>query len=417
MKKLNRQMGAIIVLSSIFALLNAQGAEAESVAVSARGRSDVPEYHFKYSNGIYATVIGYLHPPKAKDSHFDTYTLHVPGFKKELSVFAAMQPCRAPLVVILPGMFSTFDTPCAKLWAQWFEEAGYHVMVMDSTFLSRFNAAAHLGASGNLEVETDAASRVILAFTQLEPFKSQITKIGVVGMSYSGAEALMMGRMARENRLPFKLDAVQAYSPPVNFAHTGEILDEWYACDRMQFTQTEFSLILARHKPVANDAAIPFTNSLLRAAIADSLHEDLSKVVLENNQAYNLCLLTGSAPRSEYAKTWSFHRFMYDLSFPYWQARQDLSSFQDFLAPMLLEGLLKDQPQNCEAILAEDDPLNDSADTAELCQNAAHLPLTLLPHGGHMGYATYPWTQAKLLSLFNAAPAQNVSVPSGMAAQ
>lgn len=370
---------------------------------------DLISYSFPYKNGLYSTLAGFLNIPDLELKNQKTFKLEIEGFKNKLQVKAILQSNLAPLVVIIPGLDGKADGRLGKLWPSWYANAGYHVVWFDSTFLPSFVEPSGHGVTGNLSAESERVRDIIKTFINLNEVKGRISKLGIVGMSYGGIEALMLGQMAAEGRLPFAVDAIQAYSPPIDLRKTGELIDRWYLEDRWEYTLAELAGKLSCHKPVCSDYQVPFTDSFMRAGIAAAFRLGLADLVDRNDRVYKLGLLPGgnnfddAYVRMDYAALWGYSKFMNELSYPYWQKKLKLNDLTELTAKIQLPGLLEKQPAYSETILAEDDPFNTPEDMENLKTLASSLPLTVLPRGGHLGFINESWTRAKLLTIFKSA--------------
>ncbi len=392
-------------LAGVFLFSLCCGAHAAAVPTGTQ-ESDEPSYGFKYSNGLYATIAGFLNIKDVELKSQKTYKLKIGSFKKKFPVKAIIQNKNAPLVVVLLGVDGRADGALGKLWPSWLADAGNHVLTFDSTFLASFIELSGHGVTGNLPAEADRIKDIIAAFLELGEMKGKVTRIGVVGMSYGGLEALLLGQRAQSGSLPFKIDAIQAYSPPINLRKTGELIDRWYEEDRWQYKLTELAGKLSGHKPVDSDAAIPFDDSIMRAGIAAVFRLGLVEVVVRNDKMYNLKALPrgnnfdDEYVRRDHAATWGYSRFMTDLAFPYWKQKSNLDSVDQLVGPAELDRLLLNQLPVTEVILAEDDPFNLPEDLAR-AREVKGAALTVLPRGGHLGFVNEPWTKARLLKLFS----------------
>ncbi|MGD0093493.1 MAG: alpha/beta fold hydrolase [Planctomycetota bacterium] len=366
----------------------------------------LPPYEFGYTNPLYATLAGFLSIKDLELKGQNSYKLEIKSFRKKMPVKAILQPHEAPLVVVLLGVDGKADSPLGKLWVSWYAEAGYHVLTFDSTFRPSFVEISGHGASGNLKADAEQVKDILAAFLDLSEVHGKVQKFGIVGMSYGGLQALMLGQMAQQGHLPFKIDALQAYSPPVNIAKTGELLDRWYNEDRWNYTLVQLADKLADHKPVGPDKPVPFDDSLMRAGIAALFRLNLADVILRNDIYFKLHKLPSGDEfddqyiKEEYAKTWGYQRFMEDMAFPYWQQKAGLKNLSDMMGPAELAHLLENQLPCAQVILSEDDPFNTAEDMAGFKAAAAKKNVLFLPRGGHLGYVNEPWTKAKLLTLF-----------------
>ena len=87
---------------------------------------------------------------------------------------------------------------------------------------------------------------------------------------------------------------------------------------------------------------------------------------------------------------------MGDMCAPYWHLYID-----ELTKHVSLVELLRHQPPTTEEILSADDPFNAPEDLMELESIKFPCSLTILPRGGHLGFAEHPWVKKKLLSIFD----------------
>ncbi|HEY3324582.1 MAG TPA: hypothetical protein VGP72_29285 [Planctomycetota bacterium] len=396
------------VLTAPIARTAMAGSEEHSMPASDK----LPPYEFKYSNGLYATIAGYLAIKNVELKSQKKIKLKVENFRQKFPVRVVLQDRAAPLVVVLLGIDGRADGDLGKLWPSWYAAAGYHVLSFDSTFTPAFTELAGRGVTGNLVSESEAIRDIVAAFIEQGGIKDKITKIGVVGMSYGGIEALVLGQMAKEGHLPFAIDAIQAYSPPIKIEATGEMIDRWFREDRWQYTLAELADKLSGHKPVDPNSEVPFPDGLMRAGLAALFRLGLVDVIVRNNEMYKMHILPeGNTFDSEYikrdyAEVMGYCDFINKLAFPYWQRKANMQQLSDLTGPSEIPTLLAKQPATSQVIIAEDDPFNTPEDLAALKASFAKSPaLLMLPRGGHLGYANEAWTKAKLLTLFDK-PAQ-----------
>ena len=374
------------------------------------------DYVPRYSNGLYSTIAGFLNIQDSQIKNVRELQLTVPGFKSRVPVKAVIQPHAAPLVIVIPGLDGKADSKLGKLWPAWYSEAGYHVLTFDSTFTWSFNAVSGHGASGHIGVEAQCVRDLVESFLKSDAIKDKVSRIGVVGMSYGGIQALMLGQMQKDNALPFKIDAIQVWSPPVNMQRTCEILDKWYAEDRWNYTLAELATKMSSHKPVAPGKSIPFSDEEMRAGIAAVFRLDLANLILKTDRAYKLNLLPSGNNefdaedvRKDHASTWGFQRFVSELTFPYWEKRLKLGSVEELTSSFELRTLLPKQASHTEVIIAADDPFNTAEDLMALDSVKKECALNVLKGGGHLGFVAENWTKAKLLTLFKTSAAELAS--------
>jgi len=401
-----REKTILLAIVTAFLLFIGYSIEAqedpEGVLVSSRkAASLLPPFTFDPGNALYATVYGYLSVKKIEVAQ-RVDELIVPGMSKSVPIKFVLQDHPAPLVVVLLGISGDASSDFSKLWPLWFSEAGYNVLTFDSFFRSEFieHNGRDIGISGNVFSESSKAADIIAAF--LDRYKERITptKFGLVGMSYGGIQSLILGQMAVEGKLPFKIDAIQAYSPPIDLRETAQIIDDWYNQYRFKYTLIEMYQKVAQHHLDRGQDGLP--DDLLKASIATSFEQELGKSVLATDQSFKLHLFSEDPyQRKDEAALWGFMRFAYDLSLPWWRERLNSTDIDEMTASARLDKLLQNQPACSEAILAADDPFNRPVDVNVIREDNLKSKLTILPRGGHLGYISAPWTRAKLLTLFD----------------
>jgi predicted alpha/beta-fold hydrolase len=380
-------------------------AATEPAQAGIEAQHTLPGYNYPYSNPLYSTLAGYLEVGTVNVPGEQKLKLSVDKFSKPMPVHAVIQDHSAPLVVFLPGISARADANFTKLWPSFFAEAGYHVLWFDSTFRPEFVEAADRGVSGNVWSESQSAAEIIATFLKLETLQGRVAKVGIVGMSYGAVEALILGRIAKEGNLPFEVAAIQAWSPPLNFDHTARIFDRWYSDDRWNYTLAELSTEVGTHVPDGTDCT-PFSDCMMRAAIAASFHVELVPVTLKNDAKYRLHVLprgnefTDAEVRREHADSWGFVKYAYDLALPYWDCKLKKGTVRMLIQETKAAELIKDQPSYSETIIAADDPFNMPEDIDAFMIFAKDRKVIVLDRGGHLGYVGNDWTRAKLLSIF-----------------
>jgi predicted alpha/beta-fold hydrolase len=395
-----------VVAVSFIITTGARAARASSDDPAPRVDDSLPAYTFPYKNGLYATIAGYLAIKDVEPRNWKKIDLKIDGFKNRETVRAVIQNKPAPLVVVLLGIDGKADGRLGRLWPAWLEKEGYNVLSFDSTFLPSFIGISGHGVTGNLVVEAERVSQIINAFLKSSEAKGKITSVGIAGMSYGGVQALLLGEMQKDGKLPFKIDAIQAFSPPIKLQKTGELIDKWFDEDRWNYTLADLSSELSSHKPVSGESTVPFSDTIMRAGISALFRIGLADVIVKNDNDYRLKLLPEGNVfddqyiKQEYAETWGYAKFMDDMCFPYWQKKQNLHEIKDLTDRIELCKLMAKQPPSSEVILAADDPFNTTEDFEEFKNCAGKLHVTILPNGGHLGFAADPWTKAKLFSMF-----------------
>src|SRR5437868_4137212 len=114
---------AVLFLSGMLAVPSKSGVSAEnSVVLTHAAGDDLPAYDFKYTNGLYATIAGFVSIKEPELKIQRSYKLKVENFKNKFPVKAIIQRESAPLVVVLLGIDGKADGALGKLWPSWFAE-------------------------------------------------------------------------------------------------------------------------------------------------------------------------------------------------------------------------------------------------------------------------------------------------------
>ena len=80
---------------------------------------------------------------------------------------------------------------------------GFNV-TFDNCFTPRYPDVSGHGVVGHFEKDTDDAIAIANAFIQQNDPKN-FTRIGVIGLSFGGSQALIMATKAKQGQLPFSV--------------------------------------------------------------------------------------------------------------------------------------------------------------------------------------------------------------------
>ncbi|MFH0938855.1 MAG: alpha/beta fold hydrolase [Planctomycetota bacterium] len=369
-----------------------------------RSFAALPKYRHPYSDGLYSTVTAmntFGIPENAQK--LKKLKLKVAGFKKEAPIYAILQDYEAPLVVILMGMDGKVTGPWGDLFPYWYSESGYHVLTFDSSFTPQYPAFCGQGVVGNFDAEADQIAAIIAAFLKTPEASKKVNKIGVIGMSFGGTQALLLAAKAKAAKLPFALSGCLALSPSVKLKTAARIVDRFFIEDRWNTTMIELGKKFMSHRPVAEGQTIPFKAADLRAAIGFAFRDGLTQVVERNDRAYNLKILP-SEESGEHRGTWAeatgFERFIEEYTFPYWQKKGAVKSVEELWEMADLVKILPRLPGYAEAVVAANDPFVTSEDIAAAQAADQGKNLIVLPNGGHLGFIAADWTLVKALRIF-----------------
>ena len=367
----------------------------------------LPAYKHPYPDGLYSTIVAMITVGAPEIEKLKKIKLKIPGFKSDLQVRAILQEKPAPLIVVLVGVDGKADTPLGRLFPFWLNDAGFNVLAFDSTFRPAFAETSRLGVTGNFSVECEYLAKIVAEFLKLDAVKKVVTRVGVVGYSLGGTQALVLANLAAEGKLPFELSGALAFSPLIKLKSTAGILDDFYAKDRYKYTMIDMGKTFLTHEPVAAGAKIPFEPAFMRAGIGFVIREEFTEIVDRNDKLFKLKQLPeeeklqpGENRRSIAEVDWGFSRFMEKMCYPYWKEKSAFTSVDDLWKSGDLTRCMKKTPPYARAILCENDPFNSPEDLAELKKSVEAKNLIVVEHGGHLGYIGTVWCYAHLMRMF-----------------
>ncbi len=161
-----------------------------------------------------------------EDMQPDEQSVRLPGqFRKSLRVHLRAQDHRAPLMVIVPGVFSNSDQSIAKMAMKWFSKMGYHVLTVPNCWSRDYMKAD--------PVYTDAypigEARVVENLTEWainEIGVEKITEAHIYGESLGALTAAIV--YARDSQLKHPMFAGGATFtwPPIRLYNAIDLLDK-----------------------------------------------------------------------------------------------------------------------------------------------------------------------------------------------
>jgi hypothetical protein len=381
------------------------------------GPDGLPKYRHPYYDGLYSTITAMYYcgtPQEYMKANFQTGSVSVPGFSKPVPVSFVKQSFPAPLVVVLLGGDGEVKGPFGELYPYWFGHAGYNVLTFDNAFTPRYPDICGRGVVGNFDQDTESAIAIIDAYIKQTDPKSY-TRVGVVGLSFGGSQALIMATKAKQGKLPFELAGCLAFSPPVKLLSTAEIVDGFYKNDRFKTTMVELGKKFGNHVPVKEGERIPFEQTEMRGALGFAFRDQLSKVVDRNDRAYRLNMLPapgGEADRNTYAEATSLQRFIHLYTADYWVKKGVCATREEVWEIPNIERLLPNLPDYAEAVIAANDPFDRPEEIEAVKNMDGGKHVTVLPRGGHLGMITSEWALVKAHHLFDKTTPEVAPTPS-----
>ena len=320
------------------------------------------------------------------------------GAKAPLEIQYHLESQPKPLVIIVNGTFSKAQNLYAEMLEGTFIKAGYNVVTFDSFFSRRFLLETQYGAPGNFKAEAEIAGRIVATFLKQPGISEKVTDIAVVGLSYGGGVALQMAMLDQNQKLPFKLSRVQAYSVPVSFQTAFRILDEFEA--QPYSYDTIIPIVLKankRHQGIPEDTSLEMLQKVIGRSFRLDLPETVESVdriyfnAIKKFRSYELQTnYLGDAQaaimdRESEASSVSFRAFFASWLAPYWNGNAHVSA-EDILAMGELSALLPQLGDKVQIVIANNDPLNvpGAVEALKKIRSSAHL--IVQKSGGHLGF-------------------------------
>lgn len=381
------------------------------------------------------------------------------GFLKTIEVRLFLQNGKAPLAVTLLGFNEPANDKAARAWQSYLYDAGCHVLSFDSLIRNNMNEATGHGVAGNFIEESRLVAKIIEATLDKRirgdaPIRPKVSSVRLLGTSYGG---LLAAQCLREpEALLWPLDRVLILSTPLNMQVAAKRLDTFAREDKPFFGVLALAKLLNGYTP---REAMPSAKeeALMRAGIGYVFHGDLQALAKSNISRYapeipeklkaleeqpeqrelyedvlaaqktrhaeeqkELESRRDSMGKDEYEKAkrelhdthkvqqlvakrkasdvmeWNFNDYVFLLLKPYWKLKRGEST------AVTLPDVIKGAPNFVQAFIAADDPLNEAPEVQKLQNELKGNQLTIIPHGGHLGFTGTKWC-AELVKKFFAA--------------
>jgi hypothetical protein len=298
------------------------------------------------------------------------------------------QKVRAPLAVVLPGVFGTIRDPVARTIVPYLVDSGYHVLVLNNSWSDMYQQYQPKSPPGSIEEEAEIILQMIRRVReQVGP--NVMGSIHLVGVSYGGFLAHAVLAKDLNSGLPLIDGQLLALSPPVDFPYAVAQMDQGIAralvlasrCSGLSLLRDLFSYAWFDADEKTYAATHECADFILFGDFAEKLKTTIGAI--QENPKWK-SVFGELAPH----QSLSFESFVRKVNF------LDEAPHVPVQAPSaILEHWLSQLPEcvreeKIRIFSAEDDFVNRPSAWRDLVLNRAIPPESLLvtKWGGHFGY-------------------------------
>ncbi len=347
-----------------------------------------------------------------------TRSILIASTGRKLKFTSWVQPRRAPVVYIVPGLGSHRLAQSSIALAELVYKNGFSAVCVSSAFNSEFmeNAStaampAYLPVDGqDVHVALTAIDRRLQAL-----YPGRLSGKALMGYSMGALQALFVAATEPTNQLPLiKFDRYVAINTPVRMTHGISQLDEFYraplewpATNRTDNIANTFLKVAALSKgTLTPQTSLPFNAIESRFLIGLTFRLMLRDIIFSSQRRNNQNVLQQPIrnwrrdPVYQEILQNSYHDYYAKFVIPYYQARNIASPTAGELEKAgdlhTYEAGLRANT-NVRVIVNQNDFLLADEDLAWLRATFAPTQLTVFEKGGHLGNLSNPTVQKTIL--------------------
>ena len=347
-----------------------------------------------------------------------TRSVSIPATGRKLKFTFWLQPGKAPVVYIVPGLGSHRLAATALALAELVYQKGFSAVCVSSTFNFEFmeNAStAEVPAYMPVDVHDLHAALTEIARHLEKLYPDRFGSKALLGYSMGGFESLFVAATESTNGAPLiKFDRYVAFNSPVRLIYGISKLDEYYqaplawpARERTDDIENTFLKVAALTKNSLNpQTSLPFSEIESKFLIGMAFRLILRDAIFSSQQRHNQGILEhrlGNFRRAalyEEILQYSYEDFLQKFLIPYYWSRgielsapdklEEAGSLRTYFAG------LKANPK-IRLIANRNDFLMPVEDLAWLKTVFAADQLTIFEKGGHLGNLSNPEVQQSIL--------------------
>jgi ABC-type transporter lipoprotein component MlaA/pimeloyl-ACP methyl ester carboxylesterase len=356
-----------------------------------------------------------------KDHEFpekgDTRTVVIPATGRELPYRCWLQPKKAPIVYVIPGVASHRLNAGALALAEGLYQAGFSAVTVSSTLNYEFmERAATADFPGWAPVD---AHDLHVALTRIDEdlqkkYPHRLDARVLMGYSMGGFHTLFIAADADNGEHLLKFDRYVAIDAPVRLMHAIETVDaffkaplKWPANERTaQVENTLLKVAVLAKQPPSAGTPLPFSGIESKFLVGLAFKLNLRDIIFTSELRHNHGILRAAVdpwhrrPVYNEILQYSYGDYLKEFVTPYYQKRgTDLSNREILEAGTSLRGRTRELQRNLEIRLIEnrDDILLAPEDLEWLSSTFKPEQLTFFEHGGHLGNMSRPDVQKAIL--------------------
>ena len=341
----------------------------------------------------------------------------IPATGRRLKFTFWLQPGKAPVVYIVPGLGSHRLAETSLALAELVYKNGFSVVCVSSPFNSEFMEQASTAAMpAYLPVD---GHDLHVALTEIDHrlnalYPGRLGGKALMGYSMGAFESLYIASTEPTNQLPLlKFDRYVAINTPVRMLHGVSKLDEFYqapldwpAAERTDDIENTFLKVAALSKnKLTPQTSLPFNAIESKFLIGLTFRFMLRDIVFSSQRRNNQGILRHPIrnfrrePVYDEILQYSYQDYFAKFAIPYYQAR-GMSSPAETLEKAgdlrTYDAGLRANP-NIRVLVNQNDFLLSDGDLAWLRATLKAENLTIFPQGGHLGNLFNPAVQRTIL--------------------
>jgi pimeloyl-ACP methyl ester carboxylesterase len=348
-----------------------------------------------------------------------TRSVLIPATGRKLKFTFWLQPGKAPVVYIVPGLGSHRLAEPALALAELVFQQGFSAVCVSSTFNFEFmEHAATADVPAYMPVDVHDLH---VALTEIDHhleklYPQRLGSRAMMGYSMGAFESLFMAATESTNAAPLiKFDRYVAINSPVRLLYGISKLDEyfdaplaWPAAERATNIENTFLKVAALSKnSLTPQTSLPFSGIESKFLIGMTFRLILRDAIYSSQRRNNLGVLAHPIRKLRRAavyreiQAYSYEDYLQKFLVPYYWGRGIELSAPDTLANAsslrTYAAGLRANP-NVRLIVNRDDFLLPDEDLAWLKSTVAADQLTVFERGGHLGNLSHPAVQKAILA-------------------